>query len=130
MHGHTPYDPRCTICTRGKSVFQHRRRREGLLETEIQADFGFLPTRGELVPEEVEGNFKILALTELASGCVGYIVVERDVAKVRSQVCKWLEHFGLTSTTTGVILHTDAESHHERQPKFGEKNKRHFALSM
>ena len=109
MQGHIPFDPRCTICARGKSVFQRRRRREGLLETEIQADFGFLTTRGELVSEEVEGNFKVLVLTELSSGCVGYVVVEPDVSKVRSQICKWLEHFGLTSTTTAIILHTDAE---------------------
>ena len=34
---------RCTICARGKSTFQHRRRREGALETEVQADFGFWP---------------------------------------------------------------------------------------
>ena len=47
--------------------------------------------------------------TELSSGCIGYVVVENDVSKVRTQICRWLEHFGLTSTTTGVILHTDAE---------------------
>ena len=29
--------------------------------------------------------------------------------RFRTQICRWLEHFGLTSTTTGVILHTDAE---------------------
>jgi len=40
MQGHVPYDPRCTICARGKSTFQHHRRREGTLETEVQADFG------------------------------------------------------------------------------------------
>ena len=108
MQGHVPYDPRCTICARGKSVFQHRRRRAGLLETEIQADFAFLTTRGEVVSEET-GNFKILALTELSSGCVGYVVVERDLVKVKTQICRWLDHFGLTSTTTGIILLTDAE---------------------
>ena len=48
-------------------------------------------------------------LTELSSGCIGCVVVESDVSKVRTQICRWLEHFGLTSTTTGVILHTDAE---------------------
>ena len=52
MQGHVPYDPRCTICARGKSTFQHRRRREGTLETEVQADFGFLTTRGEMVDDE------------------------------------------------------------------------------
>ena len=35
MQGHVPYDPRCTICARGKSTFQHHRRREGTLETEV-----------------------------------------------------------------------------------------------
>ena len=39
MQGHVPYDPRCIICARGKSTFQHRRRREGTLETEVHADF-------------------------------------------------------------------------------------------
>ena len=67
-----------------------------------------MTTRGELASEEV-GNFKILALTELSSGCVGYVVVERDLAKVKTQICRWLDHFGLTSTTTGIILLTDAE---------------------
>ena len=47
-----------------KSTFQHRRRREGALETEVQADFGFLTTRGELVEDEADGTIKILVLTE------------------------------------------------------------------
>ena len=109
MQGHVPYDPRCTLCARGKSVFHHRRRRANMLETEVQADFAFLTTRGELVSEDVEGTIKVLVLTELASGCVGYVVVENEIPRVRAQICRWLEHFGLTSTTTGVILHTDAE---------------------
>ena len=56
LQGHVPYDPRCTICARGKSTFHHRRRREGSLETEMQADFAFLTTRGEVVDEETEGT--------------------------------------------------------------------------
>ena len=31
----------------GKSTFQHRRRREGALKTEVQADFGFQPLVGK-----------------------------------------------------------------------------------
>ena len=58
MQGHVPYDPRCTICARGKSTFQHRRRREGTLETEVPADFGILTTRGEMVDDEAEGTIK------------------------------------------------------------------------
>ena len=109
MQGHVPFDPRCTLCARGKSVFHHRRRRANMLETEVQADFAFLTTRGEVVSEDAPGTIKVLVLTELSSGCIGYVVVESDVSKVRAQICRWLEHFGLTSTTTGVILHTDAE---------------------
>ena len=109
MQGHVPFDPRCTLCARGKSVFHHRRRRANMLETEVQADFAFLTTRGEVVSEDAPGTIKVLVLTELSSGCIGYVVVESDVSKVRTQICRWLEHFGLTSTTTGVILHTDAE---------------------
>ena len=67
MQGHVPYDPRCTICARGKSTFQHRRRREGALETEVQADFGFLTTRGEMVDDEADGTIKVLVLTELST---------------------------------------------------------------
>ena len=109
MQGHVPFDPRCTLCARGKSVLHHRRRRANMLETEVQADFAFLTTRGEVVSEDAPGTIKVLVLTELSSGCIGYVVVESDVSKVRTQICRWLEHFGLTSTTTGVILHTDAE---------------------
>ena len=67
MQGHVLYDPRCTICARGKSTFQHRRRREGALETEVQADFGFLTTRGEMVDDEADGTIKVLVLTELST---------------------------------------------------------------
>ena len=109
MQGHVPFDPRCTLCARGKSVFHYRRRRANMLETEVQADFAFLTTRGEVASEDAPGTIKVLVLTELSSGCIGYVVVESDVSKVRTQICGWLEHFGLTSTTTGVILHTDTE---------------------
>ena len=65
----------------------HRRRREGSLETEVQADFAFLTTRGELEDEESEGTIKILVLTELATSCIGYVVVT-SARKVKSQICK------------------------------------------
>ena len=84
-----------TLCARGKSVFHHRRRRANMLETEVQADFAFLTTRGEVVSEDAPGTIKVLVLTELSSGCIGYVVVESDVSKVRTQICRWLEHFGL-----------------------------------
>ena len=109
LQGHVPYAPRCTICARGKSTFHHRRRREGALETEVQADFAFLTTRGEMVDEESENTIKILVLTELATNCIGYVVVTPEARNVKSQICKWLDHFGLSSSISSVVLHTDAE---------------------
>eukprot|EP00435_Cladocopium_sp_Y103_P051547 s2896_g16.t1 len=100
MQGHVPYDPRCTICARGKSTFQHRRRREGALETEVQADFGSLTTRGEMVDDEAEGTIKVLGFTELSTNCVGYVEVEHEARHVKTQICKWLDHFGLASSTS------------------------------
>ena len=70
LQGHVPYDPRCTICARGKSTFHCRRRREGSLEIEVQADFACLTTRTKLVDEESEGTIKILIFTELATNCI------------------------------------------------------------
>ena len=79
----------------GKSTFHHRRRKEGSLETEVQADFAFLMTRGEVVNEESENTIKILVLTELATNCIGFVVTTAtDARKVKGQVCKWLDHFG------------------------------------
>ena len=49
----------------------------------MQADFAFLTTRGELVDEESEGTIKILVLTELATNCIGYVVVTSDARKVK-----------------------------------------------
>ena len=109
MQGHTPFDPRCTVCAKAKSTFHHRRRQGNALETEVEADFAFLSIRGEVVPSDVEENFKVLVLTELASNCVGYVLVTKELPRVRGLICKWLDHFGLTSTTTSILLHTDAE---------------------
>ena len=109
MQGHVPYDPRCTICARGKSTFQHHRRREGTLETEVQADFGFLTTRGEMVDDEADGTIKVLVLTELSTNCVGYVIVDQETRTVKNQIGKWLDHFGIASSTSSVVLHTDAE---------------------
>ena len=75
-----------------------------------KADFAFLTTRGEVVDEESENTIKILVLTELATNCIGFVVATAtDARKVKGQVCKWLDHFGLSSSTSSVVLHTDAE---------------------
>ena len=110
LQGHDPFDPRCVICARSKSVFQHRRRKDQLLESELQADFGFVtPQRGEIVNSEDEGIFKVLVLTELSSNWTGYVLVGTDLAVVRKQIGKWLCHFGFTTQKASIILHTDAE---------------------
>ena len=62
LQGHTPYDPRCVVCARAKAVFQHRRRRDSMLEAEVQADFGFVTERGEMIDHEQPGVHKILIL--------------------------------------------------------------------
>ena len=96
------------LCT-WKSTFQHRRRREGTLETEVQADFGFLTARGEVVDDETDGTFKVLVLTDLSTNCVGCVVVGQDARNAKNLLCKWLDHFGLASSTSSLVLHTDAE---------------------
>ncbi len=74
LQGHVPFDPRCVVCQRGKSVFQHRRSKEGQFEAEVQADFGFITKKGEIgLEESEEGIFKILILTELSTNAVGYV---------------------------------------------------------
>ena len=61
-----------------------------------------------MVDDEAEGQ-KGLVLTELSTNCVGYVVVGQETRTVKNQICKWLDHFGLASSTSSVVLHTDAE---------------------
>ncbi len=55
LQGRNPFDPRCVICARSKSVFQYRPGKDKLLESKVQADLGFLTQRGEIVSTEDEG---------------------------------------------------------------------------
>ena len=64
---------------------------------------------GELVEDEADGTIKVLVLTELSTNCVGYVIVGQETRSVKNQICKWLDHFGLASSTSSVVLHTDAE---------------------
>ena len=48
-------------------------------------------------------------VTEMSSNCVGYVLVDNDLTSVRSQIVKWLEHFGLNSEKSSIVLTTDAE---------------------
>ena len=108
--GHTPHNPNCLECGRGRSTFMHRRRKDNLIETEVQADFCFLSQNGELSDLEAGGAVKILVLTELVSNCVAYIVVTENETNVRREIVAWLNHFGLESEKSSIVLHTDAEA--------------------
>ena len=107
--GHVPHNPHCVECARGRGTHQHRRRDGDIIETELQADFAFLSQTGEISDVEKQGAVKVLVLTECQSNAVGYVVVGDDISHVRSLILKWIQHFGLESEQTSIILHTDAE---------------------
>ena len=108
--GHFPHHPQCIDCAKGRSVFQHRRRGLQHIECEIQADFAYLTKNGEISEEDSRRTtMKILVLTELLSGCVGFVAVTDNIQQVNSDIEKWLDSFGLSSSMTSVILHTDDE---------------------
>ena len=109
LQGHVPFDPRCLECAKGKTTFQRRRRRENLLESELQADFAYISSRGELTDDEVDHCYKVLVLSELSSNCVAYLLVTSDLTAVRANLVKWLDHMGLSSQRASIVLHTDAE---------------------
>ena len=48
-------------------------------------------------------------MTELLSGCVGFVVVSENKAQVQSAIERWLDSFGLVSQQTSIVLHTDDE---------------------
>ena len=109
--GHTPHNPHCLECSRGRTTFAHRRRSSDVIETEVQADFGFLSQEGEISEIEQSGAIRVLVLTELLSGAIGYVVIGDDPSKAKGLVEKWLQHFGLESQSCSIILHTDAEQY-------------------
>ena len=107
--GHTPHNPNCLECARGRTTFKHRRRSGDVIESEVQADFGFISQHGEVSETESPGAIKVLVMTEMVSNAIAYVVVSEDVNKVRAQITKWLLHFGLESERMSIVLHTDAE---------------------
>ena len=107
--GHTPHNPNCVECARGRTTFKHRRRSGDVIESEVQADFGFISQHGEVSETESPGAIKVLVMTEMVSNAIAYVVVNEDVNKVRGQIMKWLLHFGLESERMSIVLHTDAE---------------------
>ena len=108
--GHFPHHPQCTECSKARSVFKHRRRGLQNVEVEVQADFCFLSSTGEIVEGDLRNkNIKILVLTEMLSGCVGYVLACENRQRVNGDIERWLDSFGLMSNLTSVVLHTDDE---------------------
>ena len=108
--GHFPHHPQCIECAKGRSVFQHRRRGLQHIECEVQADFAFVTKTGEVSEEDSRrSTMKVLVLTELLSSCVGFVIISDNLVQVNSDIEKWLDSFGLTSSMTSIILHTDQE---------------------
>ena len=107
--GHTPHNPNCLECARGRGTFQHRRRVGDTIESEIQAYFVFLSQKGEVSETETSNAVKVLVLTEAVSNAIGYVVVDDHVVRARTSVTQWLKLFGMESEKYSIVLHTDAE---------------------
>ena len=107
--GHVPFDSRCLACARARAVFQRRRKRGTEREVELQADIAYLSQTGEASREEHGRAIRILVLTEMMSGALGFVVISSNADKTKRQVGAWLDHFGLVSQHTAITLHTDAE---------------------
>ncbi len=48
-------------------------------------------------------------MTELLSGCVGFVVVSENRTQVQVAIERWVDSFGLASQQTPITLHTDDE---------------------
>ena len=109
--GHVPFHPNCLECAKGRSVFQHRRQKDGERQAEVQADFAFISSKGEVSREETSEAVKVLVMTDLLSTARGYVVVGTNVDASRRQIVQWLDHFGLKSkgTRVSLVVHSDAE---------------------
>ncbi|CAK8991820.1 CCHC-type domain-containing protein [Durusdinium trenchii] len=109
--GHVPFHPNCLECAKGRSVFQHRRQKDGERQAEVQADFAFISSKGEVSREETSEAVKVLVMTDLLSTARGYVVVGTNVDASRRQIVQRLDHFGLKSkgTRVSLVVHSDAE---------------------
>ena len=109
LQGHVPHHPNCLQCAKGRSTFAHRRRKGEVTECELQCDFAYLSSKGEISDAEVERCVKILVMHEQSSNGVGYVLVDSNVSEVRGKIEKWLDHLGLSSERSSIVLQTDAE---------------------
>ena len=116
--GHVPFDPNCKHCLKAKSTHQHRKRTEGLLSSEITADFCFFNLKGEHVgvvdaadhADSATESAKVLALKESFSSSIGAILMSENVVRDRGILLKWLAEFGLSPGSSSIVLVTDAET--------------------
>ena len=46
---------------------------------------------------------------EQSSNGVGYVLVDSNLSEVRGKIEKWLDHLGLSSERSSIVLQTDAE---------------------
>ena len=90
-------------------MYQHRRRKDGRLESEVVADFFFLSSTGEEPRAVRADNLRVLVMVERMSGMIGAIVTSDNVVENRTLVVKWLREFGLQSGTCSIPMITDAE---------------------
>ena len=90
MQGHTPFHPACRHCQKARSVYQHRRRVRGKLESEIFAVFLFLSTTGESRADATTLSHRVLVLTEHMTNMIGAVIVSSNVAQTRAEILKWL----------------------------------------
>ena len=109
LQGHTPYHPACKYCQVSRSVFQHRRRVDGRLESEVCADFFFLSATRETQRSIRADNIRVLVLTERMSAMIGAVVTSGDLVKTRTELVQWLREFGLESGRCSISLVTDSE---------------------
>ena len=112
--GHAPFHPDCEHCLKSKGTVQHRRRSDrGDLSVEVLADFMYLSSVGENIDVQDERSqdqsIKVLVLREAFSSSIGAIVMTESIVKDRSLLVKWLQEFGLESSSTSLTLVTDAE---------------------
>jgi len=70
---------------------------------------------------------KILVLTEMLSGCVGYVLMCDNRQRVNGDIERWLDSFGLMSNLTSVVLHTDDE---KSVGDIVRKSTRHYLLQV
>ena len=68
LQGHVPHHPNCLQCAKGRTTFAHRRGKGEVTECELQCDFAYLSSKGEISDAEVDKCVKILVMNSLLMG--------------------------------------------------------------